>query len=59
MRKYRVWYYTSASTCIEVVAEEAEAAIELAIEELPRFPYLRDIDFGGEWEFEEVEEVEE
>lgn len=58
MAKYRVYFYTSASCCIEVEAENEDEASDLACEDLPSFPYIRGIGFGGEWEFDDVEEVE-
>lgn len=50
MTKFRVYLVTTASTVIEVEAEDGEEAVELALESenLPYAPGFADYEFG-EW----------
>jgi hypothetical protein len=49
MPKFKVYLVTTASTVVEVEAEDGEQAIELAFEgELPYAPAFADYEFG-EW----------
>lgn len=58
MPKYTVHFFTEATFTKVVEADDEDEAYELAAEEQPDFPYLRDIDFNGEWELFHVEELE-